>query len=99
MARNIFIVDAYQVDGQGTYSHISGFPKPFDSDSYEGSVDTALKRAQGSFASTWSGFCAVDNKQVQLVMLTDIFGNQMDRKCLGGFPVEPEPEPEPVQAE
>ena len=56
MARNIFIVDAYQVNGQGTYDHINGYPKVFDSESYEGNVDTALKRAQGSFASTWSGF-------------------------------------------
>ena len=88
MARNIFIVDAYQVDGQGAYAHINGYPKPFDSESYEGDVEKALKRANGSFAETWSGFCNVDNKQIQLVTLTDIFGNQLDRKCIGNFPVE-----------
>lgn len=86
--RNIFVVDAFLVNGEGTYAHINGFPKVFDSESYDGSVDTALKRAQGSFASTWSDFCAVDNKQIQLVTLMDIFGNQLDKKCLGGFPVE-----------
>ena len=90
MARNIFIVDAFQVDGQGTYAHISGYPKPFDSTSYDNDVDKALKRAEGSFARTWSGFCAVDNKQIQVVTLTDIFGNQLDKKCLGNFPVEAE---------
>ena len=83
MARNIFIVDAYQVNEQGTYAHINGYPKVFDSESYEGNVDTALKRAQGSFASTWSGFCAVDNMQLQLVTLMDINGDLLDKKCLG----------------
>jgi len=88
MARNIFIVDAYQVNDQSAYAHINGFPKPFDSESYGGNVDTALKRAQGSFADTWSGFCTVDNKQIQLVTLTDIHGTQLDKKCLGDFPAE-----------
>lgn len=88
MARNIFIVDAYQVDGSGNYTHISGFPKSFDSNSYEGDVDKALKRATGSFAETWSGFCAVDNKYVQTVTLMDVFGNQIDKKSIGNFPTE-----------
>lgn len=92
MARNIFIVDAFQVNGEGVYSHISGYPKPFDSDDYDHDVDKALKRANGSFASTWSGFCAVDNKQIQTVTLTDILGNQIDKKVVGGFPADPEPE-------
>jgi len=88
MARNIFIVDAFQVDGQGAYAHINGYPKIFDSNSYDNDVDKALKRANGSFAATWSDFCSVDNKQIQLVTLTDIFGNQLDKKCIGGFPAE-----------
>ena len=91
MARNIFIVDAYQVNGEGVYSHISGYPKPFDSNDYNNDVDVALKRANGSFASAWSGFCAVDNKQIQTVTLTDILGNQIDKKVVGGFPADPEP--------
>ena len=91
MARNIFLVDAFQVNGEGAYSHISGYPKVFDSNDYNNDVDVALKRANGSFASTWSGFCAVDNKQIQTVTLTDILGNQIDKKVVGGFPAE-EPE-------
>ena len=83
MARNIFIVDAYQVNGEGVYAHINGFPKPFDSEDYEGSVDTALFRAQGSFAGTWSNFCNDSTKQLQLVTLMDINGNLLDKKCLG----------------
>ena len=92
--KNIFIVDAYQVDGNGIFAHINGYPKTFNSESYEGHVDQALKRATGSFASAWSGFCSVDNKQIQTVVLYDIHGSQIDRKTLGNFPAEPEPEPE-----
>ena len=86
--RNIFIVDAFQVNGEGTYAHINGYPKVFDSNSYDNDVDKALKRANGAFASAWSSFCAVDNMQIQTVTLADIFGNQIDRKCLGSFPAE-----------
>ena len=89
MARNIFLVDAYQVNGAGTYSHLNGYPKVFDSDSYEGDVDKALKRATGAFADAWSGFCAVDDKQIQMVDLMDITGFQIDHKCIGNF-TEPE---------
>ena len=88
MARNIFLVDAYQVNGQGAYAHINGYPKVFDSNDYDNDINIALKRANGSFASTWSGFCSVDNKQIQVVTLMDIFGNQIDRRCIGGFPAE-----------
>ena len=88
MARNIFLVDAYQVDGSGVYAHLNGYPKVFDSESYEGNVDKALLRATGAFADAWSGFCNVDNKQIQTVTLMDITGFQIDKKCVGGFPAD-----------
>lgn len=88
MARNIFIVDAYQVDGSGTFTHINGYPKTFDSESYSGDVDKALKRATGSFAAAWSDFCAVDNKQIQTVVMYDVHGTRIDQKTLGDFPAE-----------
>ena len=92
MARNVFIVDAYQINGQGQEAHIANYPKKFDSESYEGDVDKALKRATGAFASTWADFCAVDNMMIQSVTLTDITGFQIDKKTVGSLPVDPEPE-------
>ena len=91
MARNIFIVDAFQVNGEGVYSHISGYPKPFDSNDYNNDVDLALRRANGAFAGAWQTFCNTDNKQIQMVILYDILGNKLDHKLVGGFPAE-EPE-------
>jgi hypothetical protein len=86
--KNIFIVDAYQVDGQGTFAHLSGYPKIFNSESYDGDVDKALKRATGAFAAAWSDFCNVDNKQIQTVVLYDVHGTRIDQKTLGDFPAD-----------
>ena len=86
--KNIFIVDAYQVDGQGAFSHINGFPKTFNSESYDGDIDKAKKRATGAFADAWSGFCNVDNKQIQTVVMYDIHGVRIDEKTIGDFPAE-----------
>jgi hypothetical protein len=96
MAKNIFIVDAYQINGQGTFTHISGYPKTFSSESYEGDVDKALKRATGAFATAWAGFCAVDNMQLQMVTLMDVTGLLIDKKTVGEL-VQPAPEPEPEE--
>lgn len=51
MARNIFIVDAKQVvvsdnNPQGLYSTVNGYPKSFDSDSFSGDNDAALRAAK-----------------------------------------------------
>ena len=83
---NIFIVDAFQIDAGGTFSHISGYPKTFNSESYDGDVDKALKRATGAFATAWASFCAVDNFQMQSVTLTDATGFQLDKKVVGSLP-------------
>ena len=92
MARNVFIVDAYQINGEGTKSHIANYPKEFDSTSYNDDVDLALKRATGAFAKAWGGFCDVDNMQLQNVTLRDITGFQIDSKTVGSLPVDPQPE-------
>ena len=92
MARNVFIVDAYQINEEGAEAHISGYPKQFDSDSYDGNIDKALKRATGAFASAWSDFCAVDNMLIQSVTLTDITGFQIRKETVGRLPVDPQSE-------
>jgi len=93
MAKNIFIVDAYQLDGEGGYAHRSGYPKAFNSDAYDQNVDTALNRATAAFATAWAEACnTAEQKQLQTCTLMDITGLQLDRKCVGAI-VEPEPEP------
>ena len=89
MARNIFIVDAFQVNTSGQFQHITDFPKPFNSDSYNGDVDKALKRATGAFAAQHSAFCNADNYKIAHVTLTDIAGNQLRHEVIGILTDEP----------
>lgn len=85
MPRNIFIVDSYLVDANGSFSHFQGFPQSFDSRNYEDSVDTALRRATSVFAAQLSAMnsAAGDTRQIQQVTMTDIYGFQIDKKCVG----------------
>lgn len=85
MERNIFIVNAVIVDSNGTYHGMDGYPKTFDSKNYQNDVDKALKRADGDASTVWATFCAQDTRMIQSVTLTDIFGNQIYKKSMGGF--------------
>ena len=88
MARNIFIVNAQIVDANGAFNTLSGYPKNFDSNSYSGDVDKAKKRAEGEFSECWGAMCKRDDRQIQVVTLSDVYGNQLDKKSMGDFPAE-----------
>ena len=89
--RNIFIVSAFVVDSNGTFSSVNGYPKTFDSKNYSDNVDTAKKRAEGDLSEQWGAMCKRDDRQIQTAMLSDVFGNVLEKKSMGNFPtVEPE---------
>ena len=90
MARNVFSVNAMIVGSDGTFYNVDGYPKAFDSKSYNGNVDKALARAEGEFSDTWGAMCKRDDRLIQTVTLMDVFGNQLDRKSRGNFPTENE---------
>lgn len=91
--RNIFIVNAFIVDANGTYNVLSGYPKTFDSRNYSDDVAKARKRADGDFAEAWGAFCKRDDRMIQTVTLTNINGQLLDSKSMGEFPA-PETEVE-----
>lgn len=91
MARNIFRVDAFIIDANGTYHSEDGYPKNFDSKNYGDDVDKALKRADGDASTVWASFCTQDTRLIQTVTLSDISGNLIYKKSMGGFPADPEP--------
>lgn len=95
MARNIFTVNAYIIDANGTKNNLSGYPKDFDSRNYNDDIAIARKRADGNFSEAWGAMCKVDTRQIQTVTLTNIYGEMLDRKSMGIFLVT-EPE-EPVE--
>ena len=90
--RNIFIINAQVVDANGTYNVLDGYPKRVDSNSYEGDVDKARRRADGLFSEAWGAMCKIDTRLIQTVTLEDVYGNQLDRKSMGRFPADPAPE-------
>lgn len=96
MARQIFIVDAHVVDANGTFNYLSGYPKRFDSNSYDGDIDKAKKRAEGDASEIWGAMCKNDTRQVQTVMFYTADGFVIDTKTMGVYKdPEPTPEPEP----
>ena len=93
MARQIFIVEAFVVDANGTFNYISGYPKRFDSNSYDGDINKTQRRAEGDMSEAWGAMCKVDTRQIQTVTLGTVDGFQIEKKSTGAF-IEPEPEPE-----
>lgn len=110
MARNIFIVNATQVvvsdsHPEGLFSVISGFPKNYDSETYEGNAEKALNAAKSEYYSRLSANYAGSTTRVMAtVTLSQANGQLVMRDSTGAFPViaptpvEPEPE-EPTEPE
>lgn len=88
MARNIFSVNAMIVGSDGTFYNVDGYPKAFDSKSYKDDVDKAKARAEAEFADAWSDMNKRDDRIISTVVMYDVYGNQLDKKCRGDFPAE-----------
>ena len=83
--RNIFIVDAFLVDGNGTFGRLDGYPKQIDSKNYDGDVDKARRRAEGYFSKVWGQFCDRDDRQKQTVVLYSMDGILIEKKTSGAL--------------
>ena len=44
-------------------------------------------RPDGDFSEVWGAMCKRDDRQIQTVTLTNVFGELLDHKSMGGFPV------------
>ena len=97
MQRQIYIVDAAVVDANGTYNKLSGYPKLFDSRSYNNDIAKTRRRAEGDAAEAYGAMCKVDSRQLQTVVLMTADGAVLDRKFIGGIADLPDPEPEPEE--
>lgn len=99
MARRIFIVDAFIVDGNGTFNRLSNeYPKKFDSNQFASSGDNAVEvarlRAEADFYTVWAGYCLRDDRQKQTVVLYADDGQLLARKTRGEYPAPVAAEPE-----
>lgn len=94
MQRQIFEVYAKVVDASGGYNTLSGYPKAFDSHTYDDDIEKALMRATGEFANTWGAMCLREDRQLQMVLLMTADGFVIDKKVIGKIADLPDPEPE-----
>ena len=103
--RQIFIVNATQVvisesHPEGLFSTVSGFPKQFDSRSYNateanpnGDSDAALRAAKAEYFSRLSAnYSGSATRVMATVTLEMANGQQIMRESIGGFPTEPDTE-------
>ena len=104
--RNIYIVDATQVvvseaHPEGIYSTMQGYPKTFDSRSFDDDPEKALNAARSDYYARLSAiYSGAATRVMATVTLERADGRQMMRESIGAFPeVQPEPEPEPEEPE
>lgn len=84
MRRAIFEVYAKVVDANGSYNTLSGYPKVFDSRSYNNDIAKTLNRAKGEFNSCLGTMYTRDDRQVQFAMIIDASsGLLIDKAYIG----------------
>lgn len=90
--REVYEVYAKIVDANGMYSTLSGYPKTYDSNGYDGDIEKTRQRAYGGYYECLGAMCKVDSRQIQFAMILEAStGRQIEKQIFGKFP-EPEPE-------
>lgn len=91
MIRKIYEVYAKVADANGTYNTLSGYPKVFDSKTYNHDTDKALARAKAEFYNTLGAMYTRDDRQLQTVILMAADGFIIENKSIGALAVLPDP--------
>ena len=69
MEREIFEVNAKIVDANGNFSALDGYPKKFDSHTYNDDVAKTRQRAYGEWHDVLGVMCKRDDRQLQLAYI------------------------------
>lgn len=84
MIREIYEVYAKIVDANGAYNTLTGYPKAFDSRSYDNDIDKTRQRAYGEYHACLGEMCKRDDRQEQLAMIIEVStGIQIERTVIG----------------
>ena len=95
MKREIYEVYAKVVDANGSYNTLTGYPKVYDSRSYDNDLEKTLQRARGGWHEALDAMCKVDTRQVQFAMILRASdGLQIEMEKVGALAELPDPEPE-----
>ena len=97
MERNIFIVNATQVvtseqNPQGLISVVSGYPKTFDSTTYNGDIELTRRKANADYYNRL-GIMYDDtnaNRIIKTVTMVNVFGEMLLSESIGSLPSEQE---------
>lgn len=81
--RAIYEVYAKIVDANGSYNTLSGYPKVFDSRSYNNDVGKAFNRARAEYHSTLGAMYTRDDRMLQMVMLMHADGTIYMSEAIG----------------
>ena len=94
MKREIYEVYAKIVSSAGNYTTLGGYPKIFDSMSYDNDIDKAKKRAYGAWHAVLGEMYAIDTRPEQIAMILRASdGVQEIVERVGDLPDVPDPEP------
>ena len=98
MQREIFEVRAFIVDANGTFNQLNGYPKIFDSRSYQHDINKTRSRAYGDWHEVLGAMCKVDTRQVQVAQIVRVSdGGVLESSVIGAIADLPDPEPEPEE--
>ena len=69
MQREIYEINAKIVDANGNFSALDGYPKKFDSHSYNDDLEKARQRAYGEWHDVLGAMCKRDDRQLQMAYI------------------------------
>ncbi len=93
MQREIYEVRAIIVDTNGTYNPIQGYPKTFDSHTYNDDIEKTRRRAYAELSDVKSAYLKRDDRQVQIAQITRLSdGLMMESFCDGRLAELPDAE-------
>lgn len=93
--REIYQVIANIVDANGTFNPLTGYPKTFDSKSYDNDLDKTMQRAYGQWHQALADMSKVDTRQLQVASVLRMSdGVQVECARFGYLYPLPEPEAE-----
>lgn len=93
MNRQIYFVYAHIVDGAGSVSFPTGYPKQFDSKHYNNDIERTENAARADAHDLLSGMYKAGTRQVQYVEIKTADGFKVFEERIGALAPLPDPEP------
>ena len=94
MKREIFEVVAKVVDANGTLNALTGYPKTFDSRSYNNDITKTQQRAVGEWHNALGAMSVADTRQCQIAFVYRVSdGLVLGCEHIGAIADLPDPEP------